>query len=129
MVGVSLGLLGSDGAILIDHTLAYLVHHNEKTVIAEPLAILPCIAAGLTFKVTTGAPKSAQPGAPDARPDRPVAGETLVPVIPGHMSVVSSSGSILMASANTRCAGTRLAAAHCAHMSATGGPAASGARS
>lgn len=45
MVGVSLGLLGSGGAILTVPILVYLVHHNEKTAIAESLAIVACIAA------------------------------------------------------------------------------------
>ncbi len=44
MVGVSLGLLGSGGAILTVPILVYLVHHNEKTAIAESLAIVGIIA-------------------------------------------------------------------------------------
>lgn len=43
-VGLSLGLLGSGGAILTVPILVYLVGHGEKTAIAESLAIVGAIA-------------------------------------------------------------------------------------
>lgn len=43
-VGLSLGLLGSGGAILTVPILVYLVGHNEKSAIAESLAIVGAIA-------------------------------------------------------------------------------------
>ncbi len=43
-VGLSLGLLGSGGTILTVPILVYLVGHNEKTAIAESLAIVGVIA-------------------------------------------------------------------------------------
>lgn len=43
-VGVSLGLLGSGGAILTVPILVYLVGHDEKSAIAESLAIVGAIA-------------------------------------------------------------------------------------
>lgn len=44
-VGLSLGLLGSGGAILTVPILVYLVGHDEKTAIVESLAIVGVIAA------------------------------------------------------------------------------------
>lgn len=44
-VGLSLGLLGSGGAILTVPILVYLVGHDEKSAIAESLAIVGAIAA------------------------------------------------------------------------------------
>lgn len=44
LVGVSLGLLGSGGAILTVPILVYLVGHDEKSAIAESLAIVGIIA-------------------------------------------------------------------------------------
>lgn len=44
-VGLSLGLLGSGGAILTVPILVYLVGHDEKTAIVESLAIVGAIAA------------------------------------------------------------------------------------
>lgn len=44
LVGVSLGLLGSGGAILTVPILVYLVGHDEKTAIVESLAIVGAIA-------------------------------------------------------------------------------------
>lgn len=44
-VGLSLGLLGSGGAILTVPILVYLAGHNEKAAIAESLAIVGAIAA------------------------------------------------------------------------------------
>jgi uncharacterized membrane protein YfcA len=44
LVGLSLGLLGSGGAILTVPILVYLVGHDEKTAIAESLAIVGAIA-------------------------------------------------------------------------------------
>jgi len=44
-VGLSLGLLGSGGAILTTPILVYLVGHDEKSAIAESLAIVGAIAA------------------------------------------------------------------------------------
>jgi len=43
-VGLSLGLLGSGGAILTVPILVYLVGHDEKSAIAESLAIVGAIA-------------------------------------------------------------------------------------
>ncbi|MCE2883363.1 MAG: sulfite exporter TauE/SafE family protein [Planctomycetaceae bacterium] len=43
-VGLSLGLLGSGGAILTVPILVYLVHHDEKQAIAESFAIVGAIA-------------------------------------------------------------------------------------
>ena len=43
-VGVSLGLLGSGGAILTLPILVYLLGHDEKSAIAESLAIVGGIA-------------------------------------------------------------------------------------
>lgn len=45
VVGLSLGLLGSGGAILTTPILVYLVGHDEKSAIAESLAIVGAIAA------------------------------------------------------------------------------------
>lgn len=53
MVGVSLGLLGSGGAILTVPILVYLVHHNEKTAIAESLAIVGLIALAGAARAAT----------------------------------------------------------------------------
>lgn len=53
MVGVSLGLLGSGGAILTVPILVYLVHHNEKTAIAESLAIVAVIALAGAVRAAT----------------------------------------------------------------------------
>lgn len=57
MVGLSLGLLGSGGAILTVPILVYLVGHDEKVAIVESLAIVGAIAlfgaarAGLAKKI------------------------------------------------------------------------------
>ncbi|HMN95021.1 MAG TPA: TSUP family transporter [Phycisphaerales bacterium] len=45
LVGVTLGLLGSGGAILTVPILVYLVGHDEKSAIAESLAIVAAVAA------------------------------------------------------------------------------------
>ena len=45
LVGLSLGLLGSGGAILTTPILVYLVGHDEKSAIAESLAIVGAISA------------------------------------------------------------------------------------
>lgn len=53
-VGLSLGLLGSGGAILTTPILVYLVGHDEKGAIAESLAIVAAIAV---FGVARAAPQ------------------------------------------------------------------------
>jgi uncharacterized membrane protein YfcA len=53
VVGVSLGLLGSGGAILTVPILVYLVGHNEKTAIAESLAIVGVIALAGAIRAAT----------------------------------------------------------------------------
>jgi uncharacterized protein len=50
LVGLSLGLLGSGGAILTVPILVYLVGHNEKSAIAESLAIVGAIALAGTLR-------------------------------------------------------------------------------
>lgn len=51
-VGLSLGLLGSGGAILTVPILVYLVGHTEKSAIAESLAIVGAIAIAGTIRAS-----------------------------------------------------------------------------
>lgn len=54
-IGLSLGILGSGGAILTVPVLVYLLHHPEKQSIAESLAIVGCIAlTGAAHKAYMG---------------------------------------------------------------------------
>ena len=49
-VGLSLGLLGSGGAILTVPILVYLVGHDEKSAIAESLAIVGAMTGLLLLR-------------------------------------------------------------------------------
>lgn len=100
MVGVSLGLLGSGGAILTVPILVYLVHHDEKSAIAESLAIVGIIAI-------VGAIRAARQKRLDIRSALLLAvpgivgtffGALLAQFIPGAVQLVMLAGLMLTAS-------------------------------
>lgn len=98
-VGLSLGLLGSGGAILTVPILVYLVGHDEKSAIAESLAIVGAIAlvgmvrAALQGRVDTrSALLLALPGIAGA-----VVGAHLARYIPGAVQLLLLAGLMLAA--------------------------------
>ncbi|MFN4243920.1 MAG: sulfite exporter TauE/SafE family protein [Tepidisphaerales bacterium] len=98
-VGLSLGLLGSGGAILTVPILVYLVGHDEKSAIAESLAIVGAIAlvgmvrAALQGRVDArSALLLAVPGIAGA-----VVGAHLARYIPGAVQLLLLAGLMLAA--------------------------------
>ncbi|QOJ01918.1 MAG: sulfite exporter TauE/SafE family protein [Phycisphaeraceae bacterium] len=100
-VGLTLGLLGSGGAILTVPILVYLVGHGEKSAIAESLAIVASIAA-------VGALRAAAQGRVDVRNAALLAfpgvvgtivGVTLSRFIPGAVQLALLAVLMLAASA------------------------------
>ncbi|MBX3377874.1 MAG: sulfite exporter TauE/SafE family protein [Phycisphaeraceae bacterium] len=111
-VGLSLGLLGSGGAILTVPILVYLVGHDEKSAIAESLAIVGAIAV-------VGMLRAAWQGRVDFRSAALLAfpgilgtylGASAAKFIPGAVQLVLLAGLMLAASAlmfrNGRAGGT-----------------------
>lgn len=100
-VGVSLGLLGSGGAILTVPILVYLVGHGEKSAIAESLAIVGGIAVFGVLRAAvqrridwTSALLLAVPGIGGT-----VAGAHVARWIPGSVQLLLLAGMMLTAAA------------------------------
>lgn len=100
-VGLSLGLLGSGGAILTVPILVYLVGHDEKAAIAESLAIVGAIAMASVVRAwlqgrvdLRSAALLALPGILGAS-----AGAHLATYVPGAVQLVLLAGLMLSASA------------------------------
>lgn len=86
-VGLSLGLLGSGGAILTTPILVYLVEHDEKSAIAESLAIVGAIAA-------VGMLRASQQGRVDFRSALLLAGPGIVGTSLGASLSIYLSGAV-----------------------------------
>ena len=86
-VGLSLGLLGSGGAILTTPILVYLVGHDEKSAIAESLAIVGAIAFA-------GVLRAAQQGRVDFRSALLLAGPGIVGTSLGANLSIHLSGAV-----------------------------------
>lgn len=100
-VGLSLGLLGSGGAILTVPILVYLVGHDEKVAIVESMAIVGAIAAVGAARAAAARRLDARSGVLLAVPG--VAGTSLGAAmashIPGAVQLVMLAGLMLVASA------------------------------
>ncbi len=86
-VGLSLGLLGSGGAILTTPILVYLVGHDEKSAIAESLAIVGAIAFA-------GVLRAWQQGRVDLRSAVLLAGPGIVGTLLGASLSIYLSGAV-----------------------------------
>lgn len=99
-VGLSLGLLGSGGAILTVPILVYLVGHDEKIAIVESMAIVGAIAAVGAARAAAARRLDARSGVLLAVPG--IAGTSLGAAmashIPGAVQLVMLAGLMLVAS-------------------------------
>lgn len=86
-VGLSLGLLGSGGAILTTPILVFLVGHDEKSTIAESLAIVGAIAVA-------GVLRASRQGRVDFRSALLLAGPGIVGTSLGAQLSIHLSGAV-----------------------------------